>query len=60
MPIYEYECTECGLQFDLRRSIDDDDSEAACPGCEAGHPRRLVSTCSPFSAGGSCAPIGGG
>ncbi len=41
MPVYEYECCDCSVQFELRRSFADD-SEAYCPECRgAGH--RLFS-----------------
>jgi len=44
MPIYEYECLECGSHFDLRQSVDPAAtvSPATCP---AGHTsvRRLLS-----------------
>ncbi len=33
MPIYEYECLECGLQFDLRQSVGDPPPA----GCPVGH-----------------------
>jgi len=44
MPIYEYECLECGSHFELRQSVESTDalSPATCP---AGHAlvRRLLS-----------------
>ena len=60
MPIYQYECEKCGHKFDLRRSIDEVDSEITCPECGAKHPRRVISLYSTFSPSGGCAPIGGG
>ena len=33
MPIYEYECRNCGEKFELRRGITDSDSEIKCPKC---------------------------
>ena len=41
MPVYEYECEQCGGRFDLRRSLVED-SEARCPDCE-GKGRRVYS-----------------
>lgn len=62
MPIYEYECTSCGDRFELRRSIAASDEEIKCPKCQAGPPRRLLSTFA--STGGSsvgiCAPSSSG
>jgi putative FmdB family regulatory protein len=59
MPIYQYNCHKCGHEFDLRRGIDEDDSEIACPQCGARHPRRVFSMFCTSSSGG-CAPEGGG
>jgi putative FmdB family regulatory protein len=41
MPIYEYECLECGIHFDKFQRLDDPEP-ASCPN---GHPRihRLLS-----------------
>ena len=41
MPVYEYECEQCGARFDLRRSLVED-TEARCPGC-GGRGRRVYS-----------------
>ncbi|MBN1136135.1 MAG: zinc ribbon domain-containing protein [Anaerolineae bacterium] len=44
MPIYEYQCLECGCHFDLRQSVDP--AAAVSPvKCPAGHTsvRRLLS-----------------
>ena len=43
MPIYEYECTECGEKFELRRNIADSDKEIKCPKCGAKSPKRVFS-----------------
>ncbi|UCC61119.1 MAG: zinc ribbon domain-containing protein [Dehalococcoidia bacterium] len=59
MPIYQYKCEKCGYEFDLRRSLSEDDSEITCPQCGDLHPRRVFSTFSTSSSGG-CAPVGGG
>ena len=56
MPIYEYECRNCGEKFELRRGITDDDSEIKCPKCEAANPRRILSVFSTGASGGVCAP----
>ncbi len=41
MPVYEYKCTKCFHQFELKRSFGED-SSAPCPICE-GEGRRLFS-----------------
>ncbi len=62
MPIYEYECTECGARFDkfvrsISRQID-----VICPECKSRNCRKIVSTFSSGqsgSSGSSCSPSGG-
>jgi len=44
MPIYEYQCTQCGAKFEVRQSIGEDGSELTCPKCNAQNPRRLFSS----------------
>jgi len=56
MPIYEYECPSCGERFELRRSINDSDSEIRCPECGAENPRRVFSVFATTSSSGACAP----
>jgi putative FmdB family regulatory protein len=34
MPVYDYECTDCGA-FEAARRIAERDEPAACPGCGA-------------------------
>ncbi len=43
MPIYEYRCLSCGLEFQLRRSIAELDLLADCKDCGKAS-KRLVST----------------
>jgi putative FmdB family regulatory protein len=61
MPIYEYECVNCGERFELRRSIADSDKEIKCPKCGKEYPKRVVSMFGTTSSGASCTPgsIGG-
>ena len=43
MPIYEYECTECGERFDkLIRNIEKP-PQIVCPACESLDVQRLIS-----------------
>ena len=56
MPIYEYECSGCGEKFELRRSIDDCDSDIKCPRCGRENPKTVFSTFGTASKGGSCSP----
>jgi putative FmdB family regulatory protein len=52
MPIYEYQCTQCGKSFEVRQSIGEDSSRLKCPECKAENPRRLFSS---FFSKGSAA-----
>ncbi|MGC9520899.1 MAG: FmdB family zinc ribbon protein [Anaerolineae bacterium] len=40
MPLYEYECQECGLRFERRQSFSDEPVRT-CPDC-GGHVERLI------------------
>jgi putative FmdB family regulatory protein len=51
MPIYEYQCTQCGQKFEVRQAIGEDGSSLNCPRCHAGEPKRLFSSF--FSPGSS-------
>ncbi|PWK88637.1 putative FmdB family regulatory protein [Fulvimonas soli] len=42
MPIYEFECGQCGHRFDRLQKLSDADP-ANCPSCEAPRVRRRVS-----------------
>lgn len=45
MPIYEFECEQCGNRFeDL---VSGEKPDLACPRCGAEHARRLISPVSP-------------
>jgi putative FmdB family regulatory protein len=43
MPIYEYECLDCGERFDLLRRMVDADAPTACPICRVAKSKRRVS-----------------
>lgn len=45
MPIYEFECEECGARFE--ELVGAGTAEATCPTCGARPPRRLLSAVSP-------------
>lgn len=44
MPIYEYQCTQCGEKFEVRQSMGGDGSSLNCPKCKAENPKRLISS----------------
>ena len=51
MPIYEYQCLQCGERFEVRQSMGEDGSGLSCPKCNAQNPKRLFSSF--FSPGSS-------
>lgn len=50
MPMYEYRCSDCSKQFELRQKFSDDPI-TACPEC-GGHVEKLISRTS-FALKGS-------
>jgi putative FmdB family regulatory protein len=53
MPIYEYQCTQCGEKFEVRQAIGEGGSGLTCPKCHAPSPERLFSS---FFSPGSSTP----
>ena len=51
MPMYEYNCLICDRHFDLRRRMDQDDSEVACPRCGGREVQRRLSLFAAHSRG---------
>jgi putative FmdB family regulatory protein len=43
MPMYEYQCQECGSQFSLLRRMSQSDSDIVCTQCGAPQIQRLFS-----------------
>ena len=56
MPIYEYECSECGERFEFRRNMSDDDGEIRCPKCGVEEVGRVFSVFAAGFSGNACAP----
>ena len=42
VPIYEYLCTKCKMQFELRRPFSEADKPAICPKCNS-EAQKLIS-----------------
>ncbi len=45
MPLYEYECKQCGANFDVIRPISQADQPVACVKCSSTQSSRKISTC---------------
>ena len=60
MPVYEYECQECGEKFEQFRSISSDDSEVECPKCNTKEPKRVMSAFATCCSDENCSPTGCG
>jgi len=67
MPMYEYQCRDCGERFDeLVSGSGVDDREITCPNCGKNNAERLMSafasagggSSQPVSSGSSCGPSG--
>jgi putative FmdB family regulatory protein len=61
MAIYEYDCQDCGTEFQARRPMKDADAPIACPECGGERSKRGLSTffASTSGSGGSSASLGG-
>lgn len=60
MPIYEYNCKDCGHHFDALRSMKDADQPIKCKKCFNEHTIRTLSVFFAQAAGRSVAAAGGG
>lgn len=45
MPIYEYQCMDCGQKFEQIRSMKDADAPIKCEQCQGLKTKRLLSVC---------------
>jgi putative FmdB family regulatory protein len=43
MPLYEFQCQNCGAHFDTLRNFSDDDRDVECPECHEKTCERLIS-----------------
>ncbi len=59
MPIYEYQCTDCGNNFEkLVRFSDPKADSPECPGCQSENTRKRLSITAAFSSTGVQASSG--
>ncbi len=65
MPLYEFSCCECGVEFEKLVRRQDETAELKCPQCGSGKLEEKISAFASFSKGRSasssaaCAPSGG-
>jgi len=67
MPIYEYQCKDCGSQFEKLMGFSDPKADSPeCPDCQSENTRKRLSTVAAFSRSGgsstrssSCGSSGG-
>ena len=55
MPVYEYRCETRGHVFELKRSIDERDGRAVCPGCNS-QGKRITSAFASSNGGSMQVP----
>ncbi len=60
MAIYEYNCQNCGNQFQARRPMKDADAPIDCPSCGRGEAKRELSLFFAASNGGGALKGAGG
>ncbi|MFO8100940.1 MAG: zinc ribbon domain-containing protein [Dehalococcoidia bacterium] len=63
MPMYEYECNECGEKFEMRRGFSDSDEDITCPKCGVQNVKRAMSLFASGGGGGggaACTPAPSG
>ena len=54
MPIYEYECQQCGRRFEYFLRSGGDEKKVKCSKCGAENPKRVVSSFVSKSSDSSC------
>ena len=69
MPVYEYECKNCGVKFEAMRSMKDADLPIKCESCDSLKTKRSLSVCfchsegkevSAYQSSSSCNQCAGG
>lgn len=53
MPIYEYECQDCGTRFEKLARLGDDSGKLTCPKCQSEAVVRLISMFGRMGSSGS-------
>ena len=61
MPIYEYECPECGARKEVLQKLGEDGSSLPCSQCSCVGMRKILSCCAaPVLGSGGASPGGSG
>lgn len=64
MPLYEYQCTECGHRFEILQRMGEGADGLTCPRCQQPRPEKKFSTFASNAGAGSgssaAAPAGCG
>jgi putative FmdB family regulatory protein len=66
MPIYEFQCLDCGQKFEMIRPMKEADSQLDCTHCQSKNVKRQLSLFNASSngqaitAGGGCSGCSGG
>jgi len=59
MPLYEYVCQDCGVRFEVLRSMKDADAAIPCKNCFGRNTKRALSVFYASSEGRSVTSSGG-
>lgn len=59
MPVYEYQCQQCGVTFERIKPMSAMDDDEVCPSCSSGRTRRLLSAFAAGKSSGSSSGSGG-
>ena len=51
MPLYEYECEQCGTRFEVLQRIGATGDELECPECGVPKPKKVFSLFAPNAGG---------
>lgn len=53
MPLYEYQCSECGHRFEVLQRMGEGADGLTCPRCDAPRPEKKFSTFASSTGAGS-------
>lgn len=59
MPLYEYQCTECGHRFEVLQRMGEGADGLSCPRCQGPRPEKKFSTFASTSTGSGSASATG-